>query len=64
MQTLAHSFCPEGQLAPQVWPSQVAAPPWGGAHAVHDVPHDAGEWSSAQAPLQAWKPAAQVKPHR
>jgi hypothetical protein len=64
MQTLAQSFSPVGQLAPQVVPSQVAVPPCGVEQAEQEVPHDAGELSPEQPPLQAWKPAPHEKPHR
>jgi hypothetical protein len=64
MHAFAHTFCPGGQLAPHDAPSHVAVPPAGAGQAVHDVPHDAGDLSSTQRPLQAWKPAAHVKPHR
>ena len=53
MQAFAQGIWLAGQLAPHDVPSHVAAPPWGAAQAVHDVPHDAGEVSSAQPPLQA-----------
>jgi len=64
MQTLAQSFSPVGQLAPQVVPSQVAVPPCGDEQAEQEAPHDAGEVSSEQPPLQAWKPVPHEKPHR
>ena len=64
MQTLAQTFWPVGQLAPQVVPSQVAVPPCGVEQAEQDVPHDAGEVSPEQPPLQAWKPEAHEKPHK
>lgn len=63
MQTLAQSFSPVGQLAPQVVPSHVAVPPCGVEQAEQEVPHDAGESSAEQPPLQAWKPAPHEKPH-
>jgi hypothetical protein len=53
MQTLAQRFWPVGQLAPHIVPSQVAVPPCGGAHAEHDVPHDAVAMLLAQPALQA-----------
>jgi hypothetical protein len=64
MHTLAHGFWVGGQLEPHFVPSQVAVPPWGAAHAEHDVPQLAGERSSAQVPLQAWRPMAHVNPQR
>jgi len=64
MQTLAQTFSPIGHFAPQVVPSHVAAPPCGAEQAEQEVPHDAGELSSEQPPLQAWKPAPHEKPHR
>jgi hypothetical protein len=33
-----HSFCPSGQMAPQLVPSQVAIPPSGTGQGVQDVP--------------------------
>jgi hypothetical protein len=41
MQAPAHSFIPDGQVPPHVVPSQVAVPPVGTGHAVHDVPQPA-----------------------
>jgi hypothetical protein len=64
MHAFAHTFWFDGQLAPQAAPSHVAVPPAGAGQAVHDVPHEAGDLSSTQRPLHAWKPAAHVKPHR
>jgi hypothetical protein len=37
---LPQSMSPEGHEVPQDVPSQVAVPPVGAGHAVHDVPHD------------------------
>jgi hypothetical protein len=64
MQASAQTFSPVGQLAPQVVPSQVAAPPCGAEQAEQEVPHDAGEVSSAQPPLQTWKPVPHKRPQR
>jgi hypothetical protein len=54
MQTLAQSFWLVGQRAPHIVPSHVAEPPCGGAHAEHDVPHEAVDALRAQLPLQTW----------
>ena len=35
----------------------------GTGHAVHDVPHVAGELSATHTPLHRWKPALHAKPH-
>jgi hypothetical protein len=64
MHSLAHSFCPAGQLAPHRCPSQVAVPPRGVEHDEHESPHDAGEALLTQAPPQRWYAAAQVIPQR
>jgi hypothetical protein len=64
MQTLAQSFSPVGQLALQVVPLHVAVPPCGAEQAEQELPHDAGELSSEQPPLQAWKPAPHEKSQR
>ena len=53
-----------GQLAPHFVPSQVADPPCGAEHAVHDVPHEAIDVLSAQPPLHGWKPVPHEKPQR
>ena len=50
MQLPRHSFCPDGQLAPHEVPSQVAVPPIGGGHAVHEVPHVFGSVLLTQLP--------------
>lgn len=64
MQAFAHTFLPSGHFGPQVVPLHVASPPVGAAHAVHEVPQLAGEVFEAHMPLQAWWPAAHVKPQR
>jgi hypothetical protein len=41
---------------------QVALPPSGGSHGLHDWPQVAGSVSETQALSQAWKPGLQVRP--
>jgi hypothetical protein len=53
MQALAHGFLPAPQLAPHAVPSQVAVPPAGAAHAVHDEPQLAVDVFETHMPLQA-----------
>ncbi len=55
MQAPAHSFIPDGQVPPQLIPSQVAVPPLVGAvHATQDEPHDAIAVLLAQVDPQTW----------
>jgi len=67
MQAPLQSCMPLGQLAPQLRPSQVADPPWGTAHAVHDVvPQLATSVLLTQAPVPDghwWWPVAHMIPH-
>ena len=56
MQAPAHSLRPAGQAPPHEVPSQVALPPVGTGHGVHDMPHDIGSLLLGQALPQAWKP--------
>jgi len=48
-----HSFCPVGQLPLHDVPSQVAVPPVGTGHAMHDVPQVATSVLLAQVDPQA-----------
>ncbi len=51
----AHSFIPDGQVPPQLVPSQVAVPPLVGAeHATQEEPHDAIALLLAQVDPQTW----------
>jgi hypothetical protein len=54
MQPPLQSFLPGGQLPPHDPPVQVALPPAGAAHAVHELPQVAGLVSSTQRPSQRW----------
>jgi hypothetical protein len=63
MQEPAHSFWLAGQAPPQVPPVQVAVPPMGTAHAVHDEPHVATSVLLTHLPLQRWKPLAHESEH-
>jgi hypothetical protein len=64
MHAFAHSFWPARQVAPHFVPSHVARPPSGAGQAEQDVPHEAGDVSSAHPPLQAWVPARHENVHR
>jgi hypothetical protein len=54
MQAPTHGFIPVGHCPPQIVPSQVAVPPVGTGHAVHDDPHELVDWSLAQLVPQTW----------
>jgi hypothetical protein len=51
---VGHSDVPVGQVPPHVVPSQLAVPPVGAMHAVHDVPQFAGSMFDTQASPQRW----------
>lgn len=52
MQLPAQSLLPVAQVPPQTVPSQVAVPPTGTGHAVHDEPHEARSVLLEQPPPQ------------
>ncbi|MEO7035372.1 MAG: hypothetical protein ABI548_15715 [Polyangiaceae bacterium] len=63
MQAPAHALCPEGQLAPQDFPSQLALPPTGAGHGVQPAPqwsaelfatHALSHWCVSLGHWQAW----------
>jgi hypothetical protein len=58
----AHSRWPIWQSPPQVCPSQVDVPPWGGVHASQDMPQWAGSLLSTHCPPQRWKPFLHARP--
>jgi hypothetical protein len=55
-QTPSQSEPPSPHEVPQAVPSQVADPPLGAGHGVHEEPHVATDVFETQAPLHSWVP--------
>ncbi len=56
-----HSVVPVGHDVPHAPPAQVALPPIGDRHGIHDVPHEFTAVSDTQLPPQGCIPAAQAQ---